>query len=195
MRALILLAVISACTPEIVPGAYLCGPNAACPEGHACSELDNTCVLPGRVEPFACEPDINSEPDDEPDAAFLLPNLACVTLPSVIESCMPKADPADWIKLIAPSGCSTITLDTTVTFPLAFQRLGIELWDLTANERVATDTDCEFARQGGDDKRCLESELTGGRTYGIRVAPTGEDDCDGDCAFNRYTHSIQLAGS
>jgi hypothetical protein len=29
-------------------------------------------------------------------------------------------------------------------------------------------------------------------TYALGVAPTGEGDCGGDCAFNRYTLRAQL---
>src|SRR5690606_5891048 len=41
----LVLVAAGACSPEIAPGAYLCGPERACPEGQACDGPTNICVL------------------------------------------------------------------------------------------------------------------------------------------------------
>lgn len=191
MRA-VLLSLLAACAPEIVPGAYFCGPNETCPEDQVCNEADNTCVLPGLGEPFLCDPDINSEPDDSVSQGFTLQNLDCSTLPVVIDNCMLEGDPADWVRLTPPSICSEIELDARITFPLAFERLGLELYDVASNATLATDTACPIQLESGDELRCLRGTLSPGVTYGIQVSPTGDGDCNGDCAFSRYTLRIQL---
>ena len=194
MRAAVVVSlVLGACTPEIVPGSYFCGANATCPEDQVCSPLDNTCNLAGLAAPFACESDVASEPDDTVETGFPLQNLDCVTLPVVIDSCMPVDDPSDWVRLAVPADCTALALDTRITFPVAFQRLGLQLVDIGTGAVLATDTACTSQGESGDDLRCMRGTLAAGGNYGVQVAPTGEGDCDGDCAFTRYTLRLQLA--
>jgi hypothetical protein len=192
-----LLAVLVGCTPEIVPGSYLCGPNASCPEGQACNGPDNTCVFDGAELPFECEPQIESEPDNTSSQAALIGNLDCVSIPFVNASCMLAGDAADWVKFTVPSVCSSVEVEARVSFPLAFARLGLELWDLDRDQHVASDTPCTGAGGGevgevGEEKRCLEIDVTPGTSYGIQVSPAGDGDCDGTCIYNRYTLRVQL---
>jgi hypothetical protein len=34
--------------------------------------------------------------------------------------------------------------------------------------------------------------VAAGTMYGIRIAPAGGGDCDGDCAFNRYFVTVTV---
>jgi hypothetical protein len=193
VRAIVvLLAVTAGCAPEIVPGSYYCGPNASCPESQVCSEATHTCVLPGLAAPFDCSSDLDSEPDDTLDMAFPLSNLDCVTLPVVIDACMPANDAADWLRFTAPSGCAALEMDVRITFPVAFQRIGVEVIDVATGDTLAIDGPCTFQGESGNDLRCARAALVSGGSYAIRIAPTGEGDCSGSCAFNSYTVRVQL---
>ena len=199
MRAAWLL-LLGACTPEIVSGAYLCGPDATCPEGLVCSGIEDmmgnvadTCVLPSLVQPFSCEPDVDFEPDNTSAEAFLIPNLGCVSAPFVNEACMMSGDSADWVKFAAPSGCTAVEVEARISFSLAFEELAFELWDLDRNEKVGASGECTQGAMSGDERRCMDFTLVPGTSYGIKVHPTGSGNCDGDCSFNRYTLRVQLA--
>jgi hypothetical protein len=182
----------TACTPEIVSGSYLCGPNASCPEGLVCNGPDHICVSPSLEEGFACEPELETEPDDTPANAHAIPTADCISTPTSLDSCMPEGDTADWVRFVAPVGCSR-DVDARVSFAIAFQRLGIELWDLDRNEVIAEDGECTTGGLvGGDEQRCLTAPVVGGTSYGIQVVPAGDGNCDGECAFNRYTIKVQL---
>jgi hypothetical protein len=190
MRAVVVLALAlasAACTPEIFSGSYLCGPNAACPEGQVCNGPDNICVSPNLVEDFACEPELVTEPDDTAATAHLLPIGDCVSAPTSLNSCMTEGDSADWMKFVAPMGCPARS------YPLAFERIGLALWDLDENAVIAEDGECATGGQvGGDEQRCLLAPVVSGKAYGIQIVPAGDGNCDGDCAFNRYTIKVQL---
>jgi hypothetical protein len=191
MRAFILLLPLVACTPDVLPDTYKCGPDGLCPEGQQCNPADGRCVLPARIEPFACEPDLASEPDDTVETAFELVK-ECNAIATPIEACMTEGDPGDWYKFTVPADCANPMLDTRITFPIAFEQLGVELVDLATNATIATDAECPSGGEIGNEIRCLTAPLTAGASYGVHVAPTGDGDCDGDCAFNRYTVSVAL---
>jgi len=192
MRALVLLA-LAACTPDIASGSYLCGPEGACPKGQACNGPDNTCVLTSTVQPFACAADLDFEPDNTATEAHALTNLTCVTTPFSNNNCMPSGDTADWLKFTAPTNCIAVEVEARLAFPVAFEELGLELWDLDRNAKVADEAMCLQGADVGLERRCLDFTLAGGTTYGIKVYPTGEGTCDGACAYNRYLLGVQLA--
>jgi hypothetical protein len=191
MRALLLVIATAACTPEIVSGSYLCGPNSTCPDDQVCNGPDNVCVT-GGAEAFSCEPKVNTEPDDTTDKAFQIGVLDCVSLASVLDNCMDDSDSADWVAFSTPSSCAAVVADVRVTFPTAFEELSLELWDVDANERIAVDAPCAFSGEAGDELRCLKATLAPGTHYAVQVLPTGEGACDGHCAHNRYTLRMQL---
>jgi hypothetical protein len=194
MRAYLLLPLLfAACTPDIASGTYLCGPNAACPEGQVCNGPDNTCVF-GSAEPFACEPDAETEPDDTAEQGRMLTALnECVTTVLPLANCMLAGDTADWVRFTVPSVCTEVQVEARVTFPLAFESLGLELWDLDQNTMVGSDTECASTGEGGEDIRCMTIGVTPGGNYGISVKPSGEGNCGGACAYNRYTLRVQLS--
>jgi len=191
MRALAIILVAAACTPEVVSGSYLCGPNSTCPEALVCNGPDNICVHPGVAAPFECAPEPDTEPDDEPGDARMV-TLSCDGAGMQIENCLFEEDGGDWVSFVAPTACGERGVEVRVTFPVAFERLGIELWDLDASERIAQDTACPIAPVEGVDLRCVQANVVAGKRYGVQVFPTGVDDCDGRCSFNRYALGMQL---
>lgn len=191
MRALLAVCLLAACTPDIASGSYLCGPNASCPEGQTCNGPDNTCVF--TAEPFACTPDMMSEPDDTKPQARAITFNECVSSPVPIASCMLEGDAADWVRFTAPAVCTAVQVEARISFPLAFEGLGLELWDLDHDTMLGTDGECASRPDTGDDMRCMKVTLTPGGNYGIQVKPTGEGTCSGACAYNRYTLRVQLS--
>jgi hypothetical protein len=200
MRALVLL-VVAACTPDIVSGSYLCGPESSCPDGQVCNGTEDedagliadTCVIESLARPFACEPTFNSEPDNSLGEAYLIPNLGCVSAPFLNDGCLPANDSADWVTFVAPSVCTAVMVQARVTFPIAYQTLGLELWNVDANMKLGGDSECASGADTGGVRRCLDMTLVPGTKYGVKVTPTGQGNCAGTCAYNRYTLSVQLA--
>ena len=199
MRALWMCVALAGCTPDIVSGAYVCGPDAACPEGQACNGTEDqpagliaeTCVLESLAREFVCTPSMNFEPDDSAAQGHLV-QLDCVSVQLTIQNCMAAEDPSDWLTFVAPSVCTAVAVEGRLTFPISYERLALELWDVDANMKIADDEEC---LQGADERlerRCLDVTLTPGAKYGVKVKPTGEGNCSGDCAYNRYTLNVQL---
>lgn len=192
MRALIVLAALAGCTPDIVSGAYLCGPDSSCPEDLVCSGASGTCVLASQVEPFACTPKVQLEPDDTMAEAHPL-DFGCVSAVTELQSCMLDGDVADWVTFVPPAVCNAVEVQARLSFPLAFQDLGFELWDVEANMQLASDAACTQGAGTSDVRRCLDFQLVPGKQYAIKVHPTGDGTCDGGCTYNRYTLTVQLA--
>lgn len=201
MRAVVLCIGLAACTPEIVSGAYLCGPNATCPDGQLCNGAEDegaglqadTCVLASKARPFACTPELDAEPNNTAAEGFLLQNLACVSAPFINDACMDGDDTADWLTFVAPSVCTAVEVQARLSFPEAFEVLGLELWDVDRDMQLATDGECAQGADIGLVRRCLDFVLVPGTKYGVKVLPTGEGTCNGRCPYNRYTLSVQLA--
>jgi len=191
VRALIFVG-IAACTPTITSGAYDCGTQELCPPGLVCSGADNTCVDPLAAEPFACDPAVLHEPDDSSTQAFALPTLGCVSNTYIDSGCLAAGDVSNWSMFSTPNNCTAVAVTASIAFPIAFQPLGMQLWDITANQMIATDDECtKGVVAAGDAQRCLEHTLENSKTYGIVVVPNGPD-CGGTCNFNRYNITLQL---
>jgi hypothetical protein len=153
-------------------------------------------VLVGQQEPFTCvnpkEPE--PEPDDTAAQAFAVPQLGCVSAPFVEHGCLHDGDPADWLKVTSPAGCTAVAIDVRATFPLAFEPVGFELWDLVANTMIAPSGTCPPGSGivPGDDGQCLTMTVMTSHNYGIVVKPAGGGDCGGMCAHNHYDLSVQF---
>jgi len=194
MRAFSVLALVAACSPDVAPGAYLCGPDGSCPEDQVCNPADGVCVLPALVQPFQCVPDFESEPDDALDQAFPLELVDCGQLGQFTEACMPADDVSDWYELTVPASCGARSLDARVSFSVGFEELTLELVDLATGAVLGTGTSCEDPGDRGVVLSCVTGNLVPDTRYGLHVIPTGDGDCDGDCAYNRYTLRLRLAG-
>ncbi|HUJ62127.1 MAG TPA: hypothetical protein VLX92_26655 [Kofleriaceae bacterium] len=187
MRALA-LAALAACTPDIAQGAYLCGPDMACPDGQTCNGPDGTCVVASAAQPFACDPSVLHEPDDNPGEAFALPALGCPSAPLEVMGCLADGDPANWVSFQTPADCSDTELALSVTYPIAFESLALQLDE----PLIAVDGACKQPpASSGNAARCISMMLAAGQTYQLAILPNG-DDCAGDCAYNRYTLQVQL---
>jgi hypothetical protein len=186
------LLVLAACSPSIAPGAYLCGPEETCPEDYACNGSDNKCVIASTAVPFACDVHDLHEPDDTADQGLVIPNLQCVSQPSVTNGCLAAADAQNWVKFATPSACTAVAVHANVIFPAAYEPLKLELWDLKANMALPSEVTCGAVGQGENGAMCISQTLQSDGSYGIKVEPAGGDDCGGNCNFNRYQLTVQL---
>jgi hypothetical protein len=189
MRAL-LLTLLVACTPTVVPGSYLCGPERLCPEGQACNGPDNVCVSQGTEQPFACDPEgIDPVGDDTPATGAMVNDLLCVSTVNVVTGCMRATDTADYVQFDVPTGCTAVGVTAKVTFPIAFQPLALTIAKGTEPPQQM-ETECPSSAQlvEGEDERCLEMTLEPGAHYALGVVhdETVTADCDGACRDNRY---------
>jgi hypothetical protein len=192
--ALVAIAGVPACSPDVPNGAYLCGPNEACPDTQLCDEPTNSCVAPSTASAFACPADSeHTEPDDSQAMGTVIAHLECVSVPYSDAGCLAPGDVADWLQLTAPAACTAVEVQIRLSYKVAFEPLQVVLHDATGAQ-LATDTACKGADPGqGEDVRCLTQTLTPGQTYGIEIKAAGGDDCEGMCQFNRYTIAVELA--
>ena len=82
-----------------------------------------------------------------------------------------------------------MAIDVEIASALAFETVTVELFDATGGAKLATATAC--ANKGspettGEYALCLQQTLTPGSSHTLHVTPTGDADCAGSCAFNRY---------
>ncbi|HEY1557430.1 MAG TPA: hypothetical protein VGF94_21490 [Kofleriaceae bacterium] len=191
MKWLVCAAALAACQPSVATGTYLCGDEELCPEGQACDGPTGTCVVASTAQPFACM-DMH-EPDGMPQQAFVLPQLTCVSSLYTEDDCLVAGDAADWRSFTTPSGCTAVAAQIEIEFPIAFEPLTLQLWDLGADTMLAAGGSCMNPSNGaGVDSLCVSQNLVSGGSYGIAVQPAGGADCGGSCNFNRYTLSVQL---
>ncbi len=194
-RLLAAAAALAACTPEIVPGAYLCGPEGLCPEGQACDGPDNRCVLDTAARPFACGAMVLDPPgDDAPATGTVLANLACPSVPSDIEGCLTSGDAADFYQLDVPGGCTAARIEASVVYPVAFESVGF-LFAAGGAAPAPAETPCpaSVAPAAGHALRCFSQAAPAGGRLALGVARDGGGDCGGACRHNRYTLRLRLA--
>ncbi len=193
MRAwMFAMVVLGACTPEIVAGAYLCGPDESCPDGQACDGVTALCVAATSRQPFSCGDDLTEiEPNNGAGAAQTFPMLNCASSLAEVRGCAPLDDAEDWFGFDVPATCATTIAHLRVASSIAWQTLGLQLSGPNGTFD-ATPTCGEGYPDDGNVQICLDQEVTPGGHYTVRVAPTGEGDCDGACRFNRYSLGLQL---
>lgn len=186
---------LAACTPEVTPGAYLCGPEQLCPDGLACNGPDAVCVLASAALPFACDPDTNDvEPNDALATAQPLFGgaAACVTPVAEVLGCLPGDDAGDWYRFASVDNCTAVGIDARIVFSTAFEALTLELLDADGAV-VATGVPCiNDPADDGETRVCLRTPLTPGAPYALRVEPSAEGACGGACAYNRYSLTVGL---
>ncbi len=185
----IALALLGACTPDIVPGAYLCGPDESCPERQVCNGPDNTCVSPGGAVPFACGAGNDVEPNDGAAVAQAIPNVTCAGPLLQLKGCAAGTDTEDWYGFDVPPSCAATVASIRLSYPIAFEQLSLRL-GTTEGDPVACGVDS--APDDGFDQHCVTQNVTAGTHYTLRVARTGAGNCEGACAYNRYTLTLQL---
>ena len=84
-----------------------------------------------------------------------------------------------------------MTATATVTFPWAFESLGVRLFDGTGAQ-LGSDAKCPPAN-ASEPETCISAPLVAGSAYYFDVFPDGTGDCGGDCDYNAYSLTIQLA--
>lgn len=196
MRASFLALALAACTPDIAPGTYFCGPEQLCPEDLVCNPADNICTVAAQVDPvFKCgvieHPD-EKPGDDTPETGLQMTGFECVSGVRELKACLFDDDPGDWFQLDVPDNCTSVEIKTRVTFPLAFEPIAMQL-SIDGGAPAAVETPCEnTAVNAGQDARCFTQVVSNGAHLSIGFIHAGVANCDGACAHNRYTASVQL---
>lgn len=188
-----ILLALAACAPEITPGTYLCGEEELCPEGQACDGVTNTCELPTAARPFTCGDEVDEiEPNDAFTSAQSVGALQCVSRVAEIHGCSREDGSAeDWFSFDVPA-CTTVRATARATFPLAYEPLVVELRDANGGVRATAEPCASDDVSDGDTELCIDAQVTPSAGYAIRIAGSGTADCDGECAYNRYTLTVQL---
>ncbi|MCX5744917.1 MAG: hypothetical protein NT062_20705 [Proteobacteria bacterium] len=196
MRASSLLLIgLVACKTEVGYGTYLCGVEQDCPDGQACNGPDNRCVHPAVAIPFACEPQDEHEPDDVAADAFALPEMACVSQPTLLSGCLHAGESEDWVRFDVPAACTAVVARMRLSYPLAYEDVQFEIADADGTV-LEMETACDASDTSLEDlgilAKCLKRTVTPGASYTIRVKTDGALSCGGACAFNRYKLSVRL---
>ena len=193
MRTALFLMSLAACSPDIAPGSYVCGPEELCPDGQQCDRATNVCVSPTSAQPFACgEKNVDVPSNETPATAQSLGDLACVSLVAEARSCLPTGDTGDFYTFKVVDGCTNSHVQASVVYPIAFQRLVLQLAKV-GESPVTMDMACPGNRTNddGDAVSCLDVPVTPG-TYVIGVVPDGTGTCDNECRFSRYQLGVQV---
>ena len=193
MRALVLSTLfVAACSPDVAPGTYLCGPDSLCPDGLVCNGPDNICVSPSAQQAFECGKFADVPGDDAPATAQDLGALTCVSLVREKRGCLPGGDTGDFYTFTVDAACTNVRVKASVAFPVAFQSLALQLGKLGEMPQTI-ESPCLGIRgdQEGDAVACLDAPVGPG-TYALGVVPSGADNCDGNCRYNRYGLAVQV---
>lgn len=193
MRALAVVMVVGACSADIQSATYLCGPEELCPDGQVCNGPDNTCVLPNQQMPFTCNA-VDPTGDDAPSAGQVIDGLICVSPIHQTKGCLLSNDVADWYQFDVPSTCNAVQIEAKVTYPIAFEPLVMQVSNDNGAPATA-DTPCktEVAPETGSVVRCFTMTVPTGSHQAIGLVHEGDADCNGTCAYNRYTLDLQLS--
>lgn len=188
----IVFGLLGACTPDIVTGAYLCGPEESCPEGQKCSPASGLCVSPGSVQAFNCGDDQNEvEPNNSQAGAQVIQALGCASTLAEVRGCTPAGDADDWFVFDVPANCTGTVAHVRLSSSIAFQTLGVKLTGPNGTFE-ASETACETSfPDDGEVQVCLDQAVTAGATSALRVGATGPN-CEGGCPYNRYSLRVTL---
>lgn len=188
---------LAACDPEILSGAYLCGPQMACPDDEVCSPADGTCVRPELAEPFACEPGSDGgEPNEDPATATTLNVAGCPAGQVERIGCLPAAADVDWIAVTSSVACAGAPLRIDVRYSVAFAPAVVDLYTTDGQSVIASATPCDITGGIGDkDAVCLATTVPPDGRALVRVSLDGELDCDGSCAFMHYQVAARATGA
>ncbi len=197
-----LIASVAACTPDIGPGTYFCGPERLCPPELSCDDTSYTCVVDTSVLPFQCPEGYEQfEPDDDMSTARDLGELEC-GLPPLQNggSCLLTGDGPDYYTFTYNGNCmgSNPHLEIRLRFPIAHVPLQVELLDGSGSVLAAGEICTSPIDTSGRERVCIDIPPVTGTTYFVKVSRAVDGpDCDGDCSFNQYLLDIQfpLAGS
>lgn len=206
MRAQLLLVIlVSACTPEITSDTYSCGPEMLCPPKLAChlgplqsddslesARFAYSCVTTLIAGPFACS-DVTSdqEPDDEPSAGLDLTALACGSQFEFTDwGCIAQSDDVDHYRFSIPTAClgNDPRFQANLRYPIGTAPLTLDLLDASGTVISSAELCSNSSTEGGIEASCLivPNLPVGDYVLRVKLDPVGTADCDGECAFNRY---------
>lgn len=188
MRARCLLAAcaLGACSPDVYPDTYLCGPELYCPPDQACDPTREMCTQPEEVTPFACPAGTEArEPDDALDEAGEV-TLGC-GMGTEFEGCISDGDDVDVVRLQVPAGCVGGRLEFNLRYALALAPLRPELTD-AEGAPLALGECTAFQGNLGDATACAAIDDVPAEVY-LHLALEPGADCDGECPYNRYAVS------
>ena len=210
LPGLALLLVAPACRPEITTDTYFCGPEELCPPKLRChlgplqseppppglppepASFAYTCVTSVSAKGFACsESTSDQEPDDEPAMAHDLMAISCGS--QVVQAdwgCIDTALDIDHYRFSQVDSCigNNPRLEVTLGYPIGTAPLSLDLLD-DAGAVIASAAICTAETdEGGTEERCLTvpNLPLGDYLLRVQIDASGNADCDGDCAFNRY---------
>jgi hypothetical protein len=190
VRIILAVVLFAACSPEVAPGTYFCGPEELCPDGLACDRT--TAVCESKPKEFTCGvKNLDTPGDDTPATAQSFGELQCVSLVTERKSCLPLGDTGDFFTFTVAAGCTTSHVKAGVIYPVAFQHLVLQLGKQGETPK-SFDLPCpNDSIADGSDATCLD-EAVGPGTYVLGVVPDGTGTCDNECRFNRYSVSVQI---
>jgi hypothetical protein len=139
--------------------------------------------------PFACGPANDVEHNDGASAAQAIPNVTCAGPLLQLKGCASGSDSEDWYGFDVPANCGATLAEIRVSYPIAFEQLALRL--ATTDGDAAT-CGVDSAPDDGFEQLCVKQNVTAGTHYTVRVARNGTGNCDGACAYNRYTLTLQL---
>lgn len=194
VKGALLVFALAGCTEEIAPGVYLCGEEQLCPEGMACNGPDNICVTAEEAQPFVCgEAVTDPSNDDVPTSGLPVTGLNCVSALRESRGCLLPNDLGDWFQFDIPGNCVAVQIEARVSFPVAFETVAMQL---STEDSTPTRVDVECAANqtpiAGQVARCFKMTVANGSHHAIGLVHSGERNCGGICANNRYTFELQL---
>ena len=171
-----------------------CGDTRACPDGLVCDAVEDVCTVPSQARAFDCEIPDRTGDDAPTDGLQLTPALECVSGVRELKACLFADDPGDWFQFDVPPNCTAVQIEARLTFPVAYEPVALQL-STDGSAPVTVDGECTVSTgdNGGSTSRCFEMVVANGSHHAIGMVHSGEANCDGDCAFNRYTLSLQLS--
>ncbi len=185
----------TACTPDIGPGTYWCGPERLCPPDQACNDNTFTCEFADRAERFSCPADTESyEPDEDTASARDVGAITCGgTLLGGVAGCIASKGNVDLYRFELATTCSGPDphVEVRLSYPFALVGLEVELLD-DAGAVVTTSELCsDSLNRSGKDRQCLDATISPG-VYYVRVKAIADSpDCGGDCHNNQYLLDVR----
>lgn len=192
--AIAIAILVAGCDPEIVSGAYLCGPEMSCPSGLACSAESGECVQPELAKPFACRPGSEGgEPNDGAATASGLAIFGCPDTQVELLGCLPASLDVDFIAVTAPTTCAGAALSIDIRYSAAFAPAVVDLVD-ASGAVLQTAAQCNITGGlGANDAVCLDTTVPADGRAVIRVSLDPDIDCDGACDYAHYVVTASAA--
>lgn len=196
MRAIVLLTVsLAACTPDIATGTYLCGVEQKCPDDLSCDGATNLCVNPSTVTPFSCDDDNTEiEPNDSVATAEAILFPTCGSTVEVTGCEGKDGDAADFYHFTVPAQCPASTVAVVrISYPIAYEPPDVNILSAGGDD-ILTDQPCRASAsdEDGDSATCGRGPVAAGTDYAVQVTGSGEKNCGGMCAHNRYRLTVTL---